>query len=118
MAHRPLRVVGGSTDRLRPLCGRVAISDIVLGDELPDEVVASVDALVGCLGGAIREGEYLDAMRAAGLEEVEVTERRVYGEGEIESFLDCGNAESLFNRYKDRIVGKVWSARLQAQKPQ
>ena len=51
--------------------GRVAISDIVLGDELPDEVVASVDALVGCLAGAIRESEYLEAMRAAGM-------RRIY----------------------------------------
>ena len=101
--------------------GRVAISDIVLGDELPDEVVASVDALVGCLAGAIRESEYLEAMRAAGLQDVVVSARRVYGAGEIEGLLDCGcgsDAEDLFQRCKDRIVDKVWSARLEARKPQ
>jgi arsenite methyltransferase len=67
--------------------GRVSISDIVLGDDLPQEVVSNVDALVGCVAGAIKEGEYLEAMQQAGLVDVEVTERMVYGEKEIEGFL-------------------------------
>jgi SAM-dependent methyltransferase len=102
---------------LRP-GGQVAISDIVLGDELPEEVAASVEALVGCVSGAIREGEYLEAMRLAGLADVEVVERLVYDEVQLEGLLG-GEDElsSLWARHCERIAGKVWSARLRARKP-
>jgi SAM-dependent methyltransferase len=105
--------------------GRVSISDIVLGDDLPDEVVQSVDALVGCVAGAVKEADYLTAMRAAGLTDVAVTSRFVYGEEHLRGFLDGGDsklkldseARTLFAKYRDQIIGKVWSARITARKP-
>ena len=103
---------------LKPGC-KLAISDIVLGDELPQEVLQSVDALIGCLGGAVRESTYLQAMQRAGLEGVQVSARQVYDAAGIEGLLDCGCGDGarLSERYKDALAGKVWSARLQAEKP-
>jgi len=99
--------------------GKLAISDIVLGDELPAEVLESVDALVGCLGGAVRENSYLQTMREAGLEKVHISARRVYEAGDIEGLLNCscGDGEGLLERYREALVGKVWSARVHAENP-
>jgi ubiquinone/menaquinone biosynthesis C-methylase UbiE len=105
--------------------GQVSISDIVLGDDLPDALVQSIDALVGCVAGAVKEADYLDAMRAAGLTDVEVTSRLVYGEEHLRAFFEGSDskltldsdARAAFATYRDRIVGNVWSARITARKP-
>jgi arsenite methyltransferase len=52
--------------------GRLAISDIALKGELPEEIARSVAAYVGCIGGAIRMDEYTAGLRAAGFEHVEI----------------------------------------------
>lgn len=103
--------------------GQVSISDIVLGDDLPGEVVQSVEAMVGCLAGAVKEADYLAAMQAAGLVDVAVISRLVYNEEQLHGFLAKsemtwgGEADALWAKYRDRIVGNVWSARITARKP-
>jgi arsenite methyltransferase len=52
--------------------GRVAISDIALKQELPDELAQSAAALVGCIAGAITIKEYEEGLKAAGFSEVAV----------------------------------------------
>ena len=100
--------------------GQLAVSDIVLGGELPAEVAQNFGALVGCLGGAVREDDYLQAMRDSGLQDVRVSERRVYEKEDIAGLLDCGcgseDASALVGRYADSLGGNVWSARLHARK--
>lgn len=54
--------------------GRVAISDIALKHELPEEIAKSVAAYVGCIGGAIRIEDYRAGLRAAGFEHVEIVD--------------------------------------------
>jgi arsenite methyltransferase len=58
---------------LRP-GGRLMISDIVLLKELPDAIKESIEAYVGCVAGAVMKDEYLEAIRAAGFQDVEVIE--------------------------------------------
>ena len=58
---------------LRP-SGRFAVSDIVLLRELPPAVRDSAAAYVGCLSGAIMKDAYLEAIRAAGFENVRIVE--------------------------------------------
>ena len=48
------------------------ISDIVLERPLPPAVADSIDALIGCVGGASLRGEYLATIAAAGFREVKV----------------------------------------------
>ena len=63
---------------LRP-GGRV-VSDVVLERPLPPIVAESVAALTGCVAGAALRAEYLRAVEAAGLADVEVLEDRGFGE--------------------------------------
>jgi len=52
--------------------GRLMISDIVLLKELPDFIKYSIEAYIGCLSGAIMRDEYIEAIRAAGFQEVSI----------------------------------------------
>jgi arsenite methyltransferase len=59
---------------LRP-GGRLGVSDIVVDGELPDFIRTKLNAWAGCLAGALDERVYLDKIRAAGFERIEVLSR-------------------------------------------
>jgi len=52
--------------------GRVAISDIVLLRPLPQALAHDIEALVGCVAGAVLAEEVVDQARAAGLVAVRI----------------------------------------------
>lgn len=52
--------------------GRLMVSDMVLVKELPDLIKKSIDAYVGCLGGAIMKDKYIDAIKATGFQDVKI----------------------------------------------
>ena len=56
---------------LRP-GGRIMVSDIVLERPLPQAVLDSIDAYIGCVGGATLRAEYLETVEKAGFQEVRV----------------------------------------------
>jgi arsenite methyltransferase len=58
--------------------GRLMVSDIVLLKRLPDFVKDSIEAYVGCVSGASTKGRYLDAIKAAGFEDVTVIDESVF----------------------------------------
>jgi SAM-dependent methyltransferase len=64
---------------LRP-GGRLMISDIVLERPLPPELASSIDAYLGCVGGASVRGEYLETIGKAGFESVEIVREASMGE--------------------------------------
>ena len=53
--------------------GRVGVSDVVAEDRLTPEDRAKRGSHVGCIAGALSRSEYVDGLRAAGFEDVEVT---------------------------------------------
>jgi len=59
---------------LRP-GGRIALGDIVLTDALPRELKTSVEALVGCIGGAVPADRYRDGLIRAGFVDVQVIDK-------------------------------------------
>jgi SAM-dependent methyltransferase len=59
---------------LRP-GGRMTVSDIVVDGDLPRSVRSKLDAWAGCVAGALDESVYLNKIRAAGFQEVEVLSR-------------------------------------------
>jgi len=63
---------------LRP-GGRMLLSDLVLERPLPPETRDSIEAYVGCIGGASLRGEYLQLVREAGFRGVEVVREGRYG---------------------------------------
>ena len=58
--------------------GRVAISDLALLRPLPDAVKADVEALVGCVAGAVLAEDTLAMAREAGLADVKLTSKPGY----------------------------------------
>lgn len=107
--------------------GRMRVSDIV-AEDLPEWIRKDAAAYAACVAGAISEKDYLAGLQAAGLVDVEVTERQVYdaaqiGElarSEIGSASCCGQstlADAVIDDAAGRMAGKVWSARFAARKP-
>ncbi|MDH5567537.1 MAG: arsenite methyltransferase [Myxococcales bacterium] len=101
--------------------GRLSISDIVVED-LPAWLLESAAAYTGCIAGAISESEYLEGLRKAGLEEVEVEDRLVYEPEQIRAIAetdlaDLGLDPKLVERALDAAKGKISSAKFSGRKP-
>lgn len=58
--------------------GRVMISDIVLLGEISEALKASKEAYVGCISGAIPKEDYLQAIKDAGFEKVEIVSEKKF----------------------------------------
>lgn len=54
--------------------GRVAVSDIALKQDLPEELARDLMALVGCIAGAIHITDYEEGLRAAGFDAVHIVD--------------------------------------------
>ena len=54
--------------------GRLAVSDIALKADLPQELAQSLAAYVGCIAGAIKIDEYCEGLLNAGFQHVEVVD--------------------------------------------
>ena len=98
--------------------GRMRISDLVV-EEMPEWMREDRRLYASCLGGAIREADYLDGLRRAGLVDVQVTERIVYDEAQLAAIVgdaaagDTCSASAL----PELLGGRVWSAMIVARKP-
>ena len=64
---------------LRP-SGRLMVSDVVLERVLPDVVLQSIEAYMGCVGGASLRAPYLQTIRDAGFSEVRVDREACFGD--------------------------------------
>lgn len=101
--------------------GRMVISDIVV-EPLPEAVAGHVSVREACIGGASSEHEYLDGLRAAGLEDAEVTERLIYDAATIEGLIRSEGAvakavpDGKLAEIAKLMEGRVWSAKLTARK--
>jgi arsenite methyltransferase len=58
--------------------GRFMISDIVLLKELPKLIKESIEAYIGCLSGAIMKDEYMEQIKAAGFQDVQVIDEAIF----------------------------------------
>ena len=101
--------------------GRLMVSDIVLLKELPDFIINSVAAYVGCISGAMMRDEYVGAIREAGFREVKVMDETVFP---IECMANDPTAKAIINDLnittediKD-IENSVVSIKVQGIKPE
>ncbi|MEM8607670.1 MAG: arsenite methyltransferase [Myxococcota bacterium] len=53
--------------------GRLAVSDIVLSEALPENIAELAPTWIACVGGALTEEQYLGHVRDAGFEQVDFT---------------------------------------------
>jgi arsenite methyltransferase len=95
--------------------GRLAVSDVVIRGEVPQAIRKSMELWVGCIAGALQEGEYLEKLRAAGFECAEVEATRIYQLEEAREFLTAAglDADAVGPQIKDKFI----SAFIRATKP-
>jgi SAM-dependent methyltransferase len=113
--------------------GQMLVSDIV-AQEMPAKLKTDPRLYASCISGAISEEDYLSGLRAAGLSDVEVRDRLVYDEGQLEGFFvsempdeegccgatsscGCGVPAEDLKPIARSMVGKIWSAKIYARKP-
>ena len=111
---------------LRP-GGRFAVSDVVIQGELPDDLRRDMEAWVGCVAGALEEGEYRRLLASAGFEDVEIEVTRVYDPRELAATVGgscCGPAADVSTTWDESAYvrlaasgGRVVSAFVRARKP-
>jgi SAM-dependent methyltransferase len=72
--------------------GRLMISDTVLLKPLPEYIQQSVTAYVGCVSGAMQKQEYINTVREAGFQNVQILKETPFSEKGIMSFGERGSS--------------------------
>ena len=96
--------------------GRFAVSDVVVRGHVAPDIRRNMELWVGCIAGALEEGEYDSKLRAAGFADVEVEPWRIYTVEDARAFL----AETGFDvdRLAPEIDRRFASAFVRARKPE
>ncbi len=96
------------------------ISDIVLLKELPDFIKNSIEAYVGCVSGAIMKDEYIEALEAAGFQEIKILDKTSLPSDSIENDPSVKTIIEDLNISPEKlmeIASSVVSIKLYAAKP-
>ena len=108
------RVLAEAFRVLRP-GGRLAVSDVVVRGAVPAAVRKSVELWIGCVAGALEEGEYRAKLARAGFEAIDVEPTRVYRTADARGFLAAAGIDA--DAVAPEVDGKFMSAFIRARKP-
>jgi len=95
--------------------GRLAVSDVVVTGDVPDEVRKNMALWIGCIAGALRDTEYASKLTGAGFEQVGMEPTRVYDLQDARQFL-AGQGIDV-DSLAPKVDGKFMSAFVRARKP-
>ena len=96
--------------------GRFAVSDVVVRGEVPAEVRRSMELWVGCVAGALEEGEFEALLRDAGFEDPSLEPTRIYEPEDARSFLEEAGLD--VDAFAEAVEGRLMSAFVRARKPE
>lgn len=95
--------------------GRLAISDVVVRGDVPDNIRQSMLLWVGCIAGALRDDDYAAKLTNAGFESIEIEPTRVYNIEDARTFLSAEGID--VDAIASQVQGKFLSAFVRARKP-
>jgi SAM-dependent methyltransferase len=95
--------------------GRFAVSDIVTRGAVPEQLRRDMLAWVGCIAGALDEGDYRAKLAAAGFDSIGVEPTRVYRIEDARALL--ADKELNVDAIAPAVDGKFMSAFVRARKP-
>jgi SAM-dependent methyltransferase len=99
---------------LRP-GGLFAVSDVIVQGQIPAELRADMESWVGCVAGALEEGEYRSLLTAAGFDDIDIEVTRVYDPADLVSAGGC--CGSTPDAGGGEWGGRLVSAFVRARKP-
>jgi SAM-dependent methyltransferase len=95
--------------------GRFAVSDVVVRGEVPAEMRRSMELWVGCVAGALEEGEFRRLLEDVGFEEVEIEPTRVYRAEDARAFLEGAGMDA--DTIAPEVDGRFMGAFVRGRKP-
>src|SRR5258708_10862625 len=95
--------------------GRFAVSDVVTRGQVPEQLRHDMLVWVGCIDGALAEGEYRSKLMAAGFEGASIEPTRVYRIADAREFL-AGKGIDV-DAIAQEVDGKFMGAFIRAVKP-
>jgi arsenite methyltransferase len=96
--------------------GRFAVSDVVVrGDDVPAVVRKNMELWIGCVAGALEEGEYRTKLGMAGFGDVDIEPTRVYRVEDAKAFLASAGPDLV--ALAEKMDGRFMSAFVRATKP-
>ncbi|MDH4154165.1 MAG: arsenite methyltransferase [Nitrospira sp.] len=96
--------------------GRLAVSDIVVRGEIPEEIRRNIELWAGCVAGALEEQEYVAKLDRAGFERVSIEPTRVYTAADARELFE-GTGFDL-EAIAPAVDGKFMSGFVRATKPE
>jgi SAM-dependent methyltransferase len=99
---------------LRP-GGRLAVSDVVVRGDVPEQVRRSMEMWVGCIAGALHDDEYIGKLVKAGFSGIGIEPTRVYSIEDARQFLtgEGIDVDAIAPQVEDKFI----SAFIRAVKP-
>ena len=95
--------------------GRFAVSDVIVRGEVPAELRRSMEMWVGCVAGALEEGEFARLLEEVGFEEVDIEPTRIYRVDDARAFLEGSGID--VDAMAPAVDGRIASAFVRARKP-
>jgi SAM-dependent methyltransferase len=95
--------------------GRLAVSDVVVKGEVPEQVRKNMELWVGCVAGALSEDQYISKLTTAGFETVEIEPTRIYDIEDARTFLSARGVD--VDTVIPDVQDKFRSAFIRATKP-
>jgi arsenite methyltransferase len=96
--------------------GRFAVSDIVVRGDVPAAVRQSMELWVGCIAGALGEGEFRDLLVETGFSNVSIEPTRIYDFDDARAILAEAGLDA--DTVAREVDGRILSAFVRARKPQ
>ena len=96
--------------------GRFAVSDVVVQGTMPEELRRDMEAWVGCIAGALEEGEYRQLLADAGLADADVEVTREYDPRQVASSAGRNVSPATFEAF-EASGGRIVAAFVRARKP-
>lgn len=93
--------------------GRIAISDVVVRGEVPAEIRKNMELWVGCVAGALSDTDYRQKLAAAGFEDIDIEQIRVYNVKDAREFLSAAgvDADAIAPKVQDKFISAFVRAR-------
>jgi len=95
--------------------GRLAVSDIVLMKELPEDVLKDLGSWSECVSGAVSEEIYIGALKSAGFTNIKVEDRAVYSHDMLKDYLKSASISEKLQGVD--LSDMIASYRISALKP-
>jgi ubiquinone/menaquinone biosynthesis C-methylase UbiE len=96
--------------------GRFAVSDVIVRGDVPADVRRNMELWMGCVAGALEEGQFLQLLREVGFQDPGIEPTRIYTADDAAALLANTGLDPV--TFASQMQGKFMSGFVRATKPE